>query len=623
MKSYTFNISLSILNHLGRNLYRSFITVLGEAISNSWDADAKKVWIYIDRDNNTLVIKDNGSGMTEYDFQNKFLKIGYSKRKDNVMSTNSGRPFIGRKGIGKLALLSCADKITILTKTLDSDLVGGIIDNSGLDEAIKDDVSANEYNLIKPSKEIIEKFSENFSNGTIIFFEGINDGIKNRIDYIRKLVALYFRFSLIDSNFSIILNDNEIKLEELKDLIDNTQLLWKINNPKDPYLNDYLEKKETLKKKADLVIEGSKINGFIASVEKPSMLKIKGSEEKVSIDLYVNGRLREKDILKHIPTARIVESYLYGQIHYNDLDDENDRFTSSREGVISDDPKFLKMLKEVEKLLKQIIEDWDVWRIELKQDGDSENQRIPPKERKSKELFNEISKDFIPESKSAINKKKVEVIYNVHNAKLIREKGNEEIPEKEKELLSHPYILFCGRLDENKAPSRALESFANAQKPSDAKIIYIGGEENGQLDHLLRKAKEFGIDDKVHYLGRKTNPYVYIKQASALISSSYSEGLPGVIIESLILGTPVITNSSKGIWEIFSCSNEYQKDLSTNYVTDSGIITPNLSHKDSTKKDFDVHQLSDAISHIWQFPKLKSFTFEEKVSAEYIYRKFL
>ena len=37
--SFTFNISLSVLNHLGRNLYRNFITVLGEAISNSWDAD--------------------------------------------------------------------------------------------------------------------------------------------------------------------------------------------------------------------------------------------------------------------------------------------------------------------------------------------------------------------------------------------------------------------------------------------------------------------------------------------------------------------------------------------------------------------------------------------------------
>lgn len=408
MKAYTFNISLSILNHLGRNLYRSFITVLGEAISNSWDADAKKVWIYIDRDNNTLVIKDDGLGMTENDFQNKFLKIGYSKRKDNATSTASGRPFIGRKGIGKLALLSCAKRITVLTKTANTDLVGGVIDNSGLDEAIKDDVSANEYSLIEPSKEIIEKYNKDFSNGTIILFDEINDGIKNRIEYIRKLVALYFRFSLLDSSFSIILNDNEIKLEELKELIDNTQLLWRINNPNDPYLRDYLEKQDTLKRKADLSIESSSINGFIASVEKPSMLKIRGSEEKVSIDLYVNGRLREKDILKHIPTARIVESYLYGQIHYNDLDDENDRFTSSREGVVSDDPKFLNLLKEVEKLLKKIIEDWDVWRIELKQDGDSENKRIPPKERKSKELFNEISKDFIPTGTNEPNKKKVE-----------------------------------------------------------------------------------------------------------------------------------------------------------------------------------------------------------------------
>ena len=78
MKTYTFNISLSILNHLGRNLYRNFITVLGEAISNSWDADAKNVQITIDREANLLVVKDDGEGMSESDFQNKFLKIGYS-----------------------------------------------------------------------------------------------------------------------------------------------------------------------------------------------------------------------------------------------------------------------------------------------------------------------------------------------------------------------------------------------------------------------------------------------------------------------------------------------------------------------------------------------------------------
>jgi HSP90 family molecular chaperone len=113
-QSFTFQISLSVLNHLGRSLYRSFATVLGEAISNSWDADATNVEISVDRDKDSFVIKDDGVGMTAADFQNKFLKIGYSKRKDGKRLSESGRPFIGRKGIGKLALLSCATRITVI-----------------------------------------------------------------------------------------------------------------------------------------------------------------------------------------------------------------------------------------------------------------------------------------------------------------------------------------------------------------------------------------------------------------------------------------------------------------------------------------------------------------------------
>lgn len=85
---FNFNISLSVLNHLGRNLYRNLITVIGEAISNSWDADAHNVWIKIDKANNNMTILDDGIGMTDDDFQNKFLKIGYSKRKGNIFATS-------------------------------------------------------------------------------------------------------------------------------------------------------------------------------------------------------------------------------------------------------------------------------------------------------------------------------------------------------------------------------------------------------------------------------------------------------------------------------------------------------------------------------------------------------
>src|ERR1041384_6225986 len=157
---FSFEISLSVLNHLGRNLYRSFMTVLGEAISNSWDADAENVWIYIDKKHNSLVVKDDGIGMDRNDFQSKFLKIGYSKRTSGNTHTKKKRPFIGRKGIGKLALLSCAKRISVLTKKVDNEYVGGVIDNSGLDKAIKNDLTPDKYQLDEVPHKKLAKFKK-------------------------------------------------------------------------------------------------------------------------------------------------------------------------------------------------------------------------------------------------------------------------------------------------------------------------------------------------------------------------------------------------------------------------------------------------------------------------------
>lgn len=405
--TFSFEISLSVLNHLGRNLYRSFMTVLGEAISNSWDADAQNVWVYIDRGNNSLIIKDDGKGMDREDFQGKFLKIGYSKRRDGKTKTDKDRPFIGRKGIGKLALLSCAAKITVLSKTKEDDYVGGIIDNSGLTQAITNDLTPNEYLLGSPDYSLFDGYLDDHSQGTIIHFEDINEGIRNRIEYLKKSIALYFRFSLLDDKFNIFVNGEKVTYDHLNALADRTQFLWTINNPKDPYVTEKLSNHSNLRFKIALSSEIS-IKGFIASVEKPSHLKVMSTDEKVSVDLFVNGRLREKDILKHIPSARVVESYLYGQIHFDELDGEVDRFTSSREGIVADDPKFKDLLKNLrENILAKILDDWDLWRRKIKEDGDPDNPQIPKKERKARELFNVISHEYSPPAESP-NKEKIE-----------------------------------------------------------------------------------------------------------------------------------------------------------------------------------------------------------------------
>ncbi len=404
---FSFEISLSVLNHLGRNLYRSFMTVLGEAISNSWDADAENVWIYIDKEKNSFVVKDDGDGMTAEDFQNKFLKIGYSKRKDSSTSTRRKRPFIGRKGIGKLALLSCAKRISVLTrKSANDEYVGGVIDNSGLNEAIKNDLAPDEYHLGKVNETLFKKYKEGHGRGTIIYFEDVNEGIRNSIDYLKKLVALYFRFSLLDNSFNIYVDGEKITLGHLDDLVNNTQFVWIINDLNDPLVGEKIAKSpelyETISRK-----EKKPIRGFIASVVKPSQLKIKTTEEKVSVDLFVNGRLREKDILKHIPSTRVVESYLYGQIHFDDLDDKTDRFSSSREGIVADDPKYKEFLEDLKRIIFGVMEDWDRLRNKINQDGDPDNPRISRKERKARELFNVVSDEYsLP--KEAENKGKVD-----------------------------------------------------------------------------------------------------------------------------------------------------------------------------------------------------------------------
>lgn len=387
---FNFNISLSVLNHLGRNLYRNIITVIGEAISNSWDADAKNVWITVDKENNAMCILDDGIGMTSSDFQDKFLKIGYTKRKDGHYKSASGRPYIGRKGIGKLALLSCAKRIHIATKTENTPLVGGIIDNTGLDKAITDDLNSQEYVLDQLDRDFTSEMSK-VSHGTLIYFDNVTNGIFNTVDYIKRAIALYFSFSLIDREFSIYVNDEMITEKMLTQLADATQFVWNINNANDPIVSSMKKLQETVSIKSDI-----KMRGYIASVYKPSKLKIQGTNEKVTIDLFVNGRLRERDLLRHISTTRIVENYVYGQIHFDELDQggNKDIFTSSREGIIADDKSFKSFIKEFERVFHDVIDKWDELRRKYGDDGDPDNKTISPKARKAQELFQTTVKDM-------------------------------------------------------------------------------------------------------------------------------------------------------------------------------------------------------------------------------------
>jgi hypothetical protein len=113
---YKMTMSLNILNHLGIKLYSNVPSVLSEVVANAWDADAEKVDIIIDKDK--ITIGDDGQGMTVDEANNKYLYIGYERRKQKGedITPKHKRPVMGRKGIGKLSLFSIADTIKVYSK---------------------------------------------------------------------------------------------------------------------------------------------------------------------------------------------------------------------------------------------------------------------------------------------------------------------------------------------------------------------------------------------------------------------------------------------------------------------------------------------------------------------------
>jgi len=168
---------------------------------------------------------------------------------------------------------------------------------------------------------------------------------------------------------------------------------------------------------------------------------------------------------------------------------------------------------------------------------------------------------------------KLKVIYNPHHIAEIEKMA--EIPletEEEKKIFQKKTILFLGRLTSVKSPWHLLKAFS-LLKNADCNLVFVGDGAPDVLEYMNQLVGQLGLNEKVFFLGRKANPYQYLKQASVLALSSKYEGTPNVIVEAIACGIPVVSsNCTAGLPELMSNSLlEKDGDL---VITESGIITP-------------------------------------------------
>ena len=105
--SVRFSIDAKHIHRLGFELVGKQETALSELIKNAYDADATNVNIEFkdySKAGGVLIIKDDGSGMTERDIRNSWMRISTDYKETNTISSHFGRSRAGRKGIGRFAV---------------------------------------------------------------------------------------------------------------------------------------------------------------------------------------------------------------------------------------------------------------------------------------------------------------------------------------------------------------------------------------------------------------------------------------------------------------------------------------------------------------------------------------
>ncbi|MFD1332573.1 glycosyltransferase [Methylopila musalis] len=112
-----------------------------------------------------------------------------------------------------------------------------------------------------------------------------------------------------------------------------------------------------------------------------------------------------------------------------------------------------------------------------------------------------------------------------------------------------PVILGVGKLKPQKDFPTLLRAFARLRAETPARLVILGeGPDRAALESL---ARDLGIAADVGFPGFQDNPFRWMARANLFVLSSAFEGLPGVLVQAIACGCPVVaTDCPSGPREI-------------------------------------------------------------------------
>lgn len=153
----------------------------------------------------------------------------------------------------------------------------------------------------------------------------------------------------------------------------------------------------------------------------------------------------------------------------------------------------------------------------------------------SKGIKDELENSF------GVKSDKIRVVYNPVDNKELRTLSEESVQHGlEKGVIN---IVTVGRLERQKDHKTLIEAFSMFSKEHDSHLYIVG--EGSYKNYLEALIADKDLSDRVTLTGYLDNPFPLINAADIFVLSSIYEGFGLVLVESMFLGTPVISTDCK------------------------------------------------------------------------------
>lgn len=340
---YELKFDIGTLKHLGLHMYSTLPPVLGELVSNAWDADATRVDITIPTtaldEESEIVVEDNGCGMSDQQVRRAYLIIGRDRRAEegDDPTPKYGRKVMGRKGIGKFSAFGVAKEIELETaKEADEgvEVSRFIMDYGELEKQAKK--RSVEMPSMAPTGEV--------KKGTRVTLRRISKYRTRRISITSLKRKLSRRYSILSDKFSIFINGEELKPEDQ----DLKKLLEK-DADGEPYVWAY----EDVEVRAGT---GWKVSGWIGALDRTR--EIEDAVQR-GISIMARGKMVQEPFLFEATVGQqFALSYLVGELHAEFVDETEDTVATARNSLVWDTEANRALKEWGQKEVNKVARQW-------------------------------------------------------------------------------------------------------------------------------------------------------------------------------------------------------------------------------------------------------------------------